>query len=228
MLVLHGENIVASRKKLAEYIDTARSEQTDVVRLEAKRTSLADLESVLGAHDLFGTKKLIVIEELHSLPRSKKKDSLIDLLSGELTHECILWEKRKLTKTMLRKFSSATISEHTTSNALFAWLDTLGTKTPPEKKIALLREAAEKDGEYLCFIMLIRQIRYLLLAKTGGVIKGPPFMVQKYKKQATHFSEEELLQLHSQLVLMDEKMKSTKQQLTLESQLDLFTVGVYI
>lgn len=228
MIILHGENTVASRNTLASLIKKAKDQHAEIIRLDAKKLSRADLESVLGENDLFGTKKLIIVEQLHSLPRSKKKNELLSLAASPTDHSLVLWEKRALTKTMAKQFPTADIREFKMSNSLFAWLDTIGTTTSPQKKLTLLHEAIAKDSEYLCFIMLVRHIRFLLLAKTGGTIKGPPFMVSKYSKLAGAFSEPTLLELHTKLVELDEKAKTSRLTLTLQSQLDLFTLGVYI
>lgn len=228
MIILHGENTVASRNKLAQILSEAKTLGTEIIRLEAKKISQGELESVLGAADLFGTKKLVVLEELHSLPRSKKKNELISLTASPTDHEIVLWEKRALTKTMAKQFPQADLQEFKMSNSLFSWLDSIGSPTSDEKKLTLLHEAIKKDSEYLCFIMLVRHIRLLLLAKTGGKIKGPPFMVSKYSKQSRAFSEEKLLELHTKLVEIDEKAKTSSLTLNLQSQLDLFTLGVYI
>ncbi len=226
MIILHGDNIVASREKLTSHLSNLKEQGKKVVRFDAKPLSRAELESALGESDLFGTQKGIVIEALHSLPTSARKKELLSLLEQETPHEVILWEKRALTPTMLKKFPQAQASEFKTSNALFAWLDLFGSQGNPQKKLSLLHEAILKDGEYLCFLMLVRHIRLLLLAKTGGTIKGPPFMVSKYKKQAHNFTETQLIHLHTKLVELDEKAKTSRLALPLQSQLDLFTLGV--
>jgi DNA polymerase III delta subunit len=226
--ILHGDNTVASRNELAKIREEAKNKQSTILTISTKKITPAELELVLGETDLFGTKKTLIIEELHSLPKSKKKTELITLLSQPSPHNLILWEKRLLTKTMLKQFAGATAIEFKMSNVLFNWLDAFGRQDQKNKALSLLQEAVKKDGEYLCFIMLIRHIRLLLLAKTGGTIKGPPFMVSKYISQARGISEEQLLDLHTKLTQIDERTKTSTSSLKLESQLDLLTLGVYI
>jgi len=228
MILLYGENTVASRDELTKLLTASKAEGHEVIRLEAKKLTQAELETVLGETDLFGTNKTIVIEGLHSLPKSKKKNELIALLTQPSDHSIILWEKRSLTKAMLNQFPSARATEFKMSNLLFNWLDAFGATDQKNSALQNLHKAFKKDGEYLCFIMLIRQIRLLLLAKTGGTIKGPPFMVTKYSSQARRFSTEQLLALHTHLTELDEKTKVSQTTLTLQSQLDLLTLGVYI
>lgn len=107
MIIIHGENTVNSREKLVELIKKSESKQREILRLEAKNLSEAALEETLGANDLFGSSKTIIIEELHSLPNSARKKALIEQLSKPQIHNLILWEKRSLTKTMVGKFPKA-------------------------------------------------------------------------------------------------------------------------
>lgn len=223
MQIIHGENTVKSRDQLFDVIQKAKNNDTEIIRLEAKSITLGELEETLGASDLFQTKKMIILEGLHSLPRSTKKNDLINLVSQPQIHSVVLWEKRTLTKTMLKKFPDATNTEHKISKPLFSWLDSLGTPQKVEKKLKLLHDAIQIDGEYFCFIMLIRQNRLLLLAKTGGKIPGPGFMQSKLKKQANSFSLEELAHLHKKLLDIDLQNKTSSNLLNLEQQLDLLT-----
>lgn len=228
IIILHGDNTVASRNELATIRTQAKKNQSECITVPTKKITPAELEVLLGETDLFGTKKTLIIEELHSLPKSKRKTELITLLTQPSQHTLVLWEKRLLTKTMLKPFSGALVHEFKMSNVLFNWLDLFGRSEQKNKALSLLQEAVKKDGEYLCFVMLIRHIRLLLLAKTGGTIKGPPFMVSKYASQAKLFSQQQLLDLHTKLVEIDEQSKTSSSSLKLQSQLDLLTLGVYI
>lgn len=224
MIIIHGENTVNSREKLVEIINHKKSEDREIVRIEAKKLSEAILEETLGANDLFGTSKTIVIEELHSLPTSKNKKALIELLSKPQTHNIILWEKRSLTKTMLKNFPKAQEFEFKISKTLFAWLESLGEKQDKTKKLNLLHTALETDGEFFCFLMLIRQIRMLIEVKSGGQAKGAPFMVGKLNRQASRFSLDELLKIYKQLLEIDIKQKTSSSLIDVTTMLDLMTI----
>ncbi|MCB9813713.1 MAG: hypothetical protein H6772_04895 [Pseudomonadales bacterium] len=224
MIIIHGENTVNSRQKLVEIITDKKAKDQEIFRLEAKKLSEANLEEILGATDLFGTSKTIIIEELHSLPTSNKKKNFIELLSKPQTHDIILWEKRLLTKTMLNKFPNAQIYEYKISKTLFAWLDLLGSKDSDNKKLNLLHSAIETDGDFFCFLMLIRQIRSLVEIKSGGLPKGAPFMISKIKAQASKFSLEKLLDLYEYLLKIDQSQKTSKSNLNLLQTLDLLTL----
>lgn len=230
MIIIHGENTINSRQKLIEVIDLAKNQKQEIVRQESKTLNEAELEEILGSSDLFGTQKTIIIEGLHSLQTSKKKKLLIQMVANSELHNIVLWEKRSLTKTMLKQFAKTNNQsgledyEFKASKTLFAWLDLLGKKNTQTQKLQLLHEAIEKDGEYFCFIMLIRQFRLLIQAKTGEKIGGAPFMIAKLNKQAQQFNLEELLSTYKELLEMDYAQKTSKGLLSMNQWLDLLSI----
>ena len=225
-IILHGENTIKSREKLVQIISDFKINKKSVTRLEAKKLDLANLEEELSKSSLFGEDETIVIEELHSLPRSKKKDSLIELVS-QSEREIVLWEKRNLTPTMLKKFPQGRVENFKISNTLFSWLDIFHPKTPAHKNLQSLEKAIKSNGDYMCFVMLIRQIGLLIYVKDGGRPAGPPFMVSKIKKQADYFSMDKLLSLHQKLFEIDKKMKSSQSFMTMKQELDILSTSLY-
>lgn len=244
MIIIHGENTTNSREKLFEIIEDKKSKEQEVIRLEAKQLTEADLEEALGANDLFGTAKTIVVEELHSLPTSNKKKNLIELLSKPQIHDIVLWEKRSLTQSMLKKLAgtgskgtknsynrpngdsgaSFTEFEFKISKTLFTWLDSLGNQGNSQKKLQMLHAAIETDGEFFCFLMLIRQIRMLIEVKSGGSTKGAPFMIAKLDNQAANFSLNQLLEIYKQLLDIDLKQKTSASLINEVATLDLLSL----
>jgi DNA polymerase III delta subunit len=220
MIIIHGENTIQSRQKLIEIITQAKAQLTLVEHLQASELTLPQLESKLQKTDLFGHNRLIVIEELHSLPTSTKKKNLIELLTSANMEIC-LWEKRTLTPTMLKKFEGATFYEFKIANSLFNWLDSLSPNSSTiTKQLRLLHQAFKDNDEYLCFIMLARQIRLLIQAKSGGQVTGPYFVVNKIKKQAQIFTLKQLFHIHSVLFLLDQHVKSSANSLSIRQTIE--------
>lgn len=219
--ILHGEHTAASRQKLVELIEQHKKQAVLVERLEAKRLDGATLEMTLAAQDLFGAGRVVVIEGLHSLPRSTKKNELLDQVAAS-TIPVILWEQRDLTPTMIKQFPGAQVQHFKLTKSTFAWLDSLsGDGSHREQAVKIFHQAlAEEDAQFL-FIMLARQIRLLIQAKDGGAIKGPPFMISKLKKQVSSFTIEKLLVIHSKLLAIDLGLKTSSNALTLTQDLDL-------
>lgn len=224
--ILHGENIVASREKLVQLLSKAKENQLNIDRLDAKNLNRAELETRLVKQDLFGSKRLIVIEGLHSLPKSKQKTQLINLIK-EAEIEVILWEKRNLTKTMLKQFPQAKENHFKLSNALFNWLDTVrGDGKNLATQLKKLHQALTKEDAYLCFVMLTRQIRLLIQVKEGNRPPGAPWMIKKLEKQADTFSLKQLLKIHHQLIEIDYAHKTSTHSLDLAQELDLLLINL--
>ncbi|HYD35835.1 MAG TPA: hypothetical protein VD999_07280 [Vitreimonas sp.] len=224
-IVIHGEHTAHSRQKLSTVINQHQTQHIKMVRLEAKRITEADLEMALGSESLFNEPKVVVIEELHSLPKSKRKDTLIDQLSQhaldtDLT--LIIWEKRTLTATMLKKFPKAEVFEFKLSSTLFKWLESLSSDQKTKaQQLKYFHQTLETEDEFMCLSMLARQIRMLIQTKEGATLSGAPFMIAKLKKQAGSISLEQLLATHARLLEIELKHKTSSTPLTLRQDLDL-------
>lgn len=226
LTIIHGEQIVASRTKLVELLEEIKRTNKQIFRLDAKHLDRSQLESALGAQDLFGEERVVVIEGLHSLPRSAKKTELLDMVATAQV-STILWEQRELTKTMLKPFANAQVYYFKLSKSTFAWLDSLqGDGKQREKSVKMFHESLTQEDEYFLLLMFIRQIRLLIQAKDGGVIKAAPFVVSKLMKQASTFSLAKLLSIHSKLLEIDLKQKTSTNALSLEQELDLLLLDM--
>ena len=224
--ILHGENKIKSRDKLVQIIASLQDKNQDFNRLDAKKITLPQLEKTLAQTSLFGTTETVLIEGIHSLPRSKKKDALIAIIPNA-QKDVVLWEKRVLTPTMLKKFPSARVELFKLTNSLFSWLYLFSPQTSVKKHLRSMDEAIQANGEHMCFVMLMRQIRLLIQVKDGGKPGGAPFMIRKLQQQAQYFSLDQLLEIHSNLFEIDQKMKSSKGFLSLKQDLDLLGVSLY-
>lgn len=221
--VIHGENQVASRKKLVELIEQAKKQNKEVTNLNAEKLDRAKLEAALLSESLFGHEKLLIIEGIYSLPKSKKKDEFIELISSA-SIEIILWDKKSLTKADLKKLPTNLENyEFKITPKMWAFLDALSTNSKAKTSmLKLFKESVASDSSEFVFLMIIRQIRMLIQIKEKNQLKIAPFMLSKLNKQAKEFSLQKLLDLHQQLYLIDQKQKQSTGLLNLEGELDLF------
>ncbi len=220
MIVIHGDNIIESRQKLVSIINQAKEKDVLVERLNAQKLDVPTLEVKLQKTDLFGHSRMLIIEEFHSQRRSKKQTAMINMLNQAEMRVC-LWEKRELTATMLKKLDADQVFKFKLANSLFNWLDSLSPRSNSKsKQIKLLHQAIQENSDYMCFVMLARQIRMLIQAATGGQVKGPYFVINKIKRQAKLFSLLQLLSLHQQLYQLDTAIKTSTQKLTLTQSLE--------
>lgn len=226
--LLHGDNHVQSRTALTTALHRAKETGQLIVHLEFKNLELRQLQSTLESQSLFGDPQLFVGEELHSLPKSKRKDELCTYL-GQLSQTAapvvLLWEKKLLTATELKRFAGAKVTAFAATRVMFSWLQALTGQASPSAKqrmLTLFRAAVESDGEQFCSAMLARQVRLLLQAKEGSL---PPTQA-KVLSQARLFSVSQLHWLHQQLTLIDQRQKSAHSLLSLASELEFLQMSL--
>lgn len=224
--IIHGEHAVHSRDKLTTCLSEAHAEHSILTRMHAKELTLSGASELFSRNSLFAEKEIVVIEELHSLIKSKQKDALIKLIAAEKEKDIILWEKRELTATMLKPFQTARVHVFPLSKKLFSFIEKLGSYPSKEVCVQQVHQVYEQDGAYFLFAMLCRQVRMLISAHDDGKLKGAPFMIAKIKKQAQNFTLPQLLQMHTALLKIDTAEKRSKSALSLEQQLDLFCLSL--
>jgi DNA polymerase III delta subunit len=228
LTLIIGENLAHSRAKLVELLEKAKTKQVASKTLEAKSLSLAKLEENLSSQNLFGEKQLLVVEALHSLPRSKRKDQLITLINqAEADNDIILWEKKALTKTQLKKFSNAQVLNFPLSKAIWKFLDQFSpSKHSKIQQLKTLATAAKQDSAELCLIMLIKRVRELIQTLEGVSIKAAPFVKSKLQKQVRSFNKKQLLTIHQALYELDQRIKTSTNLLSVKAELDLLIINL--
>ena len=92
MLILHGDNQVATRQKLSNQLKNFSGEK---VTLDGEKINITQLIQATESSSLFGQDKLIIIENLFSRRPSKEKDALIEKLKS-LPENCIVWERKSI------------------------------------------------------------------------------------------------------------------------------------
>jgi len=225
--VIHGDNQVASREKLTQLLQEALQKNLEIINLEAEKLDRLQLETALLSNQLFGQDKLLVIDALHSLLKSAKKEELIKLVINA-SSDIILWEKKSLGKLELKKLpTNATSFEYKSSKQLWTFLDSLQSGSANKNKLLqLLHQSCDSESSEFVFLMLARQVRLLIQVREGGLVKLAPFMISKLQRQAKRFTLEKLLQLHQQLFMIDFKQKQSKNFLPLAAELDLWLINM--
>lgn len=226
LYIIHGDHIVASRSALKESVEKAgRSGIKDIVRLDGEKVSLSELKQALESESLFGSNRLVIIENVLTRVRSKAKEELQRYLSSESPKgEVILWERKELTPAQLRLLNkTATVRLFKLSKAIFRFLDSI-TPRNTGQLLGYYHETLKQNAPELVFYMLSRRIANLLLAADNG---GKELhAMQKWQRQgllsqAKKFTPEDLLMLHERLYRTDVAVKTGKTILPLSSMLDL-------
>ena len=224
--IFHGDNIVSSRNQLHQIVQEHIQKGTEVVKLEGGSLIEEKLIQALQQSSLFSEKRMLVIENIFSLPASGDKDKLVKILLDHPQATVFVWEKKPISpkfKNKLTKNKDVKINEFKTPAVVFKFLDSLKPNNS-QQSLILFQQCCQEDSEEMVFYMLCRRISQLIQGSdsSGSYLKGQPWQVGRLKKQAGNFSLKQLLDLHQQLLDIDTRIKTGTNLLPLSSQLDLF------
>jgi DNA polymerase III delta subunit len=208
MLLIHGDDLVKSRQRLASLIKTSRAE---VVRFDGK-ASLTMIKQALESASLFESERLVVIEgwpskEVWAYAKGQKK--------------LIIWVGKKVDGRQLIGLKREQVEAYRISPAIFALLDTL-------KLTAWQRVAIQEPVEKI-FFLLARRWRYLIIVKDWGyegLAELSPFEKSKIVNQAKRYSLEQLLDFYGQLLSVEYSIKSGQTNLPFDLQLEVLLASL--
>lgn len=222
MLVFHGDSQKDSRTLLQNAMQKDKELGREINSLDGEKITPRDLESTLATANLFAPETL-VIEGLLGRLKSKDKDACISLLasySGE--KNIILWDKKEITKPNLTKLgTSVKISNSKAPTQLFSWLETI---VPGNTKscLTIMHQVAAMTEDILIFTMLARHLSYLIMMKSATSPKFAPWQMGKLRSQAGVWSDKQLESMLTQLIQIDEAIKTGQTKLSYLDQLDIY------
>ncbi|NMB57076.1 hypothetical protein GYA19_04020 [Candidatus Beckwithbacteria bacterium] len=225
--LIHGDYHLQSRKFLTDLKQKAKTENKEIIELNGQILDLNQLIQATTSNSLFGAEKLIVIENLFSRLKSQAQEEILAWLKnykGE--NPIIFWEKKGIGKILQRKLPDKTlVKEFKTPVIIFKLVEIL---SPKNKKQALetLNQALVKEPAEFIFVMLARQMRILLMLKGNQKITGAPWMIGKYKQQASFFETEKLMALYQDLYKIDKQIKTGKTIMPLDWHLQIWMAGI--
>ncbi|MBQ6436739.1 hypothetical protein IJJ27_04275 [bacterium] len=229
IFVFHGEKQEESVQALSDKISQLRQEGYSITNLTGKELTPALLQEATEQSDFFGGQKAVVIRGLFSRPKSKVRDSLVEMIL-QSEAEIILFEAKQITPTTLKPFKGkAQIFESRKKSAIWKLLSTFSPDNNNKNFIEAYETACEEQGEmpavYLT-AMLLWQIQQLIDVKQNN-FHGAPFVKTRMQSQARKFSLEELFAWHQKLVQFDYRQKSTAKKLPdFKEELLLVLLGV--
>ena len=233
IFVIAGEDTVSSRKKLTELL----SEKQNIVRLDGKKTMIAELDEALLGNNLFSDSKTVVLEHFSKLSAKGRSAfggkpeikvwELIEKFEKDKNTDVILWDdvdlaKKKYTKNV--KFFNFSFPKF-----YYIFLDSFepGSRKPLE----LLREVLKTLNSEQVLYGLVRRVRQLIIIKSNNypdfseLKRMQPWQISKLKKQASLWSEEKLKKTFLELAELDEKMKTGSLPMPLASHLDIILLS---
>ena len=221
--ILHGENLVESRKVLVSAMEKARQEGMEVISLVGNKTNLAQARNTLQSDSLLGKNRLLIIENLFSSQKTNEKQKIIDFLGKEkFDNDLIIWEEKEIKSLAL--LPKAEVKIFKIKQSLFQFLESLKPGNS-RQMLEFLGQVKNQEEPEMIFYMLIRQIRYLILAK-DRLLTLPDWQRRKFEIQAGYFSQDKLKQIYQQLLEIDYAQKTSGDPYLLASRLDLLIAGL--
>lgn len=221
MKILHGENALASRQELASFKANSRKAGLAVVTYKGTDLDVTTLQSARQSLDLLGGgQRVIVIEGLLSAPKSARGEKVASYLkeNPDADDHLLLWEGKKIAPTKLKPLN-AKVMEFSLPKIMFTFLEAVEPGFPG-RSLKLLKTLLVSQPAELVFFMLVRQARQLLTAQfSPQLLKGPGWITGKLKSQASKFTPQGLLSLHTSLYKIDKEIKTGQSLMPLSDRL---------
>lgn len=222
-----GEDQVASRQAFRVEVDKISANPgVEVISFNGKTLEISDLIQATQAQSFFGGDKVVCIEGLFSLPRSKAKNQLVEYLSEVKDKQDILvWEPKAVTPSIAKKFGSAAVTEFKLPKHLFQFLEQLDPHNLP-RSFSLMQKCYPETASEMLLYMLVRQMRFLLVLSHGGSLKQPPWLLNKLKSQANRFETSQLEKAYMKLIEIEYLHKSGQSEMSLKDSLDKWLLQI--
>lgn len=218
--VIGGEDVVASRKKLIELLEG----KPNVIRLDGKKATIAELDEVLSSGSLFSDSKTIVVE---SFTKLKPEAKIWELFEKEKSTDIILWDEADLLKKKFPK--SVKAFNFLFPKFYYVFLDSF--EPGSKKTLELLHEVLKTFEAEQVLYGLVRRVRQMIILKSNNYSSFSEFkrmqswQISKLKTQASLWSETQLKKVFLELAELDEKMKTSSLSMPLSHHLDIILLS---
>jgi DNA polymerase III delta subunit len=230
--IIHGDDISKSR----EYFIELKQKYKDFVLFDGNSLTITDLVQNVESSTLFGSTKIILIENfLTKLKKTDKevKEMLNFIVKNSKSSDFIFWESKEITKRELFLFKDSIVRLFKLPKNIFLFLD--GLRPNNSKNLLNLFHEAIESGikEELILFMLQRQIRILLALseKADGdsieeLARLAPWQMEKLEKQAKLFDLPTLKRVYNELFKIETGEKTGGLALTLAQSIDFLLLEI--
>jgi len=227
IFVYSGEDIISSRKAFLEHLESLKKDNLLVEKVEGKSLNSELLENLLGSTTLFGEKKVLAVDNFLSQPKAKDKEEILEKILSFENGLVLFWENKDFSRTNQQKYPKEFIFKNfKLPSVLFKFLDSLAPGQT-ESSLKLYQQTIGQTDASFVFLMMVRQLRLLLLAKDKkDLLKLASWQKAKLKKQAAFFKEEQLIKTYEKLLKIDFQQKTSSTPYSLEHQLELLLLEI--
>jgi len=227
LIILHGDNIVASRAELVRLKDLAKDKE--IRDINGKDISESELRQAVESLSLFGSTVLVALENIFSpLGRKEKLIKLYAdiLIQAGKTATIIIWEPKELGKTALTCLKDANIHLFKTPGIIFAFLDAL-VPGNARNVIGTYEKAETTEAPELILYMVQNRVRQLIQVKDGitpNRISG--WQLSRLTNQGKSFTMDKLLIMHNRLIELEYSFKTGAAPFTLSQLITQFILDL--
>lgn len=209
MIIIHGNNQVKAQDKLAQLVTQAKANNLEISRLGSKSLSPTILSQTLTPSSLFSDSRLVIINNLLSLPQSSNKKKLLDILKKSTAKNLILYEGKDTHPATIKSLAPTEVFQFKESPLIYKFTDSLRPRNPKQALSILEEIINNREPLEMLFFMLARHVRQLIQVKTPGSLKLAPWQIGKLNQQSSLFTEEQLIALHQDLYQIDKRQKTS-------------------
>lgn len=224
IIVIHGDNLVASRNRLTDLYSEFSKEGLAVVTLPAQKETIEQIMLAAQTNSLLGEERVVIVAEFFSgKGKSEKGKENLEKLSGII----VFWQSSQLSKSQLAGLPKTWKIEHfRIPQTVFKLLDAL-VPTNTKLVITILHQILEHEPEQLVLSMLSWHVRQLIWAKVDPqTLNLPNWRKEKLTSQAARFTKEQLFTFHTKLLELDRSQKTGTAPLPFLPSLDFLIVNL--
>jgi len=216
MTIIHGDNQTASRQFFITLKDQAKNTHQQIVDLSGESIGLNDLVIASQSTSLLEDKNSVFIEGFFSRRPSNDKKAITAYLVSHPDAEITLWDGKDVTS-QLKNFPPPASKKFDLPKKLWQFLDTLS--------LNVFRQTLTTTEPEMLLALLASRLRQLIIVKDGVTPIGQAsWQVGKLKSQAAKFSLSQLYAMHSDLLDLDYKQKTSFSASDLSGALELWLV----
>ncbi len=221
--VVCGEDVISSRDYYNRLKQNSRDQGDEVKNIAS--SALPEISHWQGsAPTLFSNKTVFFTEYVNKkLGRTTKElKETVEKIAKDTNTDLIVWEEVSARELKLGKL--VTVKEFKPTTSIFQLLDLC----VPGKKTQFIETVKTLMGDMeatFIFLMLIRHMRKILLAKSGTYDKGTaPWQRGKLAAQAKAWEQTKLISFYDTLHRIDIGLKTGGSPYTLQQSLDILAL----
>ena len=212
MLILHGEDQVASREFFNSLKTQAGQSGKNILEYSGLGLKVTDLVTALNTSSLTGAATSIYITELFTRRTGADQQSIIRYLRDHPGCDVTVWEPKNISN-QFKEFPASIVRKFDLPKFIFKFLENLSWPS--------LRLALNTSDPELIFYLLVAHVNKLIMAKDAAG-DFPSWQAAKLKIQSSKYTFDELITMNDELLSIDFHLKTSQLPYDLNTALELW------